>query len=73
MSAITIRMPDEQYERLKALSKRRRTSVNKLIDEMATQLLAEIDAETHFQLRAQRGQGKAARGLELLEKAKINE
>jgi predicted DNA-binding ribbon-helix-helix protein len=70
MSALTIRMPDEKYQRLKALSRRRRTSVNQLIDEMATLLLAEADAETHFQLRAARGIGMQARGLQLLDKAK---
>lgn len=70
MSAPTIRLPDDKYERLKALSKRRSTSVNQLINEMTTLLLAEADAETHFLLRAQRGQGKQARGLALLEKAK---
>jgi predicted DNA-binding ribbon-helix-helix protein len=70
MSALTIRMPDEKYQRLKALSRRRRTSVNQLIDEMATLLLAEADAETHFQLRAARGTGMQARGLQLLDKAK---
>ena len=70
MSALTIRMPDGKYQRLKALSRRRRTSVNQLIDEMATLLLAEADAETHFLLRAQRGQDKQKRGLALLEKAK---
>ena len=32
MSALTIRLPDDKYERLKALSKRRGTSVNRLID-----------------------------------------
>lgn len=69
MSALTIRMADDKYQRLKALSRRRRTSVNQLIDEMATLLLAESDAETHFLLRAGRGTGKQARGLELLEKA----
>ncbi len=36
---------------------------------MATLILAEFDAETRFQLRAERGRGKADRGLELLEKA----
>ena len=40
MSALTIRLPDDKYERLKALSKRRGTSVNRLIDEMTTLLLA---------------------------------
>lgn len=70
MSALTVRMADDKYERLKALSRRRRTSVNQLIDEMATLLLAESDAETHFLLRAERGKGRQARGLELLDKAK---
>lgn len=70
MSALTIRLPDEKYERLKQLSKRRGTSVNRLIDEMATVLLVESDAEARFQLRAERGQGKAAQGIALLRKAR---
>lgn len=69
MSALTIRMPDEKYERLKALSRRRHTSVNRLIEEMATLVLAGADAETHFLLRAQRGQGRQQRGLSLLDTA----
>lgn len=69
MSALTIRLPDDKYERLKALSKRRGTSVNRLIDEMATLLLAEFDAEARFALRSERGLGQAARGLDLLAKA----
>jgi len=69
MSALTIRMADDKYQRLKALSRRRHVSVNQLIDQMATLLLAEADAETHFLLRAQRGEDRQARGLELLEKA----
>lgn len=70
MSALTIRLPDDKYQRLKELSRRRHTSVNRLIDEMTTLMLAEFDAETRFLLRAERGQDKAARGIELLEKAK---
>lgn len=70
MSALTIRLPDEKYQRLKRLSKRRGTSVNRLIDDLTTLALVEFDAETHFLARARRGQGKAARGLALLEKAK---
>ena len=67
---MTIRLPDDKYERLKALSKRRGTSVNRLIDEMATLLLAEFDAEARFQLRAERGRDKTQRGLSLLRKAR---
>ena len=69
MSALTIRLPEDKYERLKELSKRRGMSVNRLIDEMATLLLAEFDAETRFALRARRGRGRAQRGMQLLQKA----
>lgn len=70
MSALTIRLPDDKYQRLKELSQRRHTSVNRLIDEMTTLMLAEFDADIRFQLRAERGQKKTARGMALLEKAK---
>ncbi len=70
MSALTIRMPDDKYERLKELARQRNTSVNRLIDEMTTALLAESDAQTRFELRAARGrQIGVERGRELLEKA----
>ena len=69
MSALTIRLPDDKHERLKELSRRRGTSVNRLIDEMTTVMLAEFDAETRFLLRAKRGRTRTARGLELLRKA----
>lgn len=69
MSAITIRMPDEKYQRLKALAQRRGTSINRLVDEMTTLMLAESDLETRFELRAARGQGRQAEGLALLHKA----
>ena len=70
MSALTVRLPDEKYRLLKQLSKRRGTSVNRLIDEMATLMIAEFDAETRFLLRAKRGRGQTERGLWLLSKAK---
>ena len=45
------------------------TSVNRLVDEMATVMLAEFDAETRYQARTIRGQGKIEAGLDLLKKA----
>jgi predicted DNA-binding protein len=69
MSALIIRMPQEKRERLQQVAKERNLSVNKLIEEMATVAIAEHDAEVRFHVRAARGQGKAARGLELLRKA----
>ena len=70
MSALTIRLPDDKHQRLKELSQRRGVSINRLIDEMTTLMLAEFDAETRFRLLAERGQGKTERGLELLAKAR---
>jgi len=74
MSALTIRMADDKYQRLKELAKSRKTSVNRLIDDMATALLAEYDAQTRFQLRAERGSrlGKE-RAMEVLDKASLND
>ena len=71
MSALIIRMPEEKRERLKTLAKSRNVSVNKLIEEMATVMLAEFDAETRFRIRAARGRGRQERGLELLRKAVV--
>jgi predicted DNA-binding protein len=69
MSALTFRLPDDKHERLKELSRQRKISINRLLDEMTTLMLAEFDAETRFQLRASRGHGQEARGLALLQKA----
>jgi len=69
MPALAARLPDEKYHRLKALAQGRGTPLNRLIDEMATLMLAEFDAETRFKLRAERGANRAARGIELLKKA----
>jgi hypothetical protein len=69
MSALTLRLPDDKHARLRALAQSRGTSVNRLLDEVTTLLLAEFDAETRYRLRAQRGAGKTERGLALLDKA----
>ena len=69
MAALTVRLPDEKHRRLKALAKSRGASLNRLIDEMTTLMLAEFDAETRFRIRSEHGAGKTERGLELLEKA----
>ena len=69
MSALTIRLPDDKHQRLRALAESRDTTLNRLIDDKATVMLAEFDAETRFKLRAARGAGQAERGLDLLQKA----
>lgn len=66
MSILTIRLPDDKHERLKALAKSNAISVNKLIDELATVALANFDARVRFEARAARGD--PGRALALLDK-----
>ncbi len=66
MATMTIRIPDDQHERLKALAARRGISLNKLMEEFSTRAIVEADAESRFLVRADRG--KTNRGLELLDK-----
>lgn len=69
MSAITLRLPDDKHLRLKSLAEQRGLSVNQLLNEMTTALLADFDAEVRFRVRSARGAGRAERGIELLDKA----
>ena len=66
MRRLTIRLPDDKHERLKALAARRGVSLNKLVEEFSTIALTEFDAESRFHARAARGD--VGRGLELLER-----
>ncbi len=66
MSTLTIRLPDDKHERLKALARANAVSINKLIDELATVALANFDARVRFEARAKRG--NPARALALLDK-----
>ncbi len=65
MAVLTIRIPDEKHNRLKALAARRKVSLNKLMEELSTQALAEFDSEVRF--RALAASGEVARGLEILD------
>lgn len=67
MSTLTIRLPDDKHERLKALARSNQISVNKLMDELATVALANYDARVRFETRA--SSGRSARALELLDRA----
>ena len=48
MATLTIRLPDDKHERLKAFAQSRGISVNKLVAELSTIALAEFDAFTRF-------------------------
>jgi plasmid stability protein len=66
MGTLTVRLPDDKHERLKALAARRKISVNKLMEELSTQALAEFDSEVRF--RALAASGRARKGLDVLDK-----
>ncbi|MEO1132002.1 MAG: toxin-antitoxin system HicB family antitoxin [Cyanobacteria bacterium J06639_1] len=66
MATLTIRIPDEKYARLKAFASHRKVSVNKLMEELSTQALAEFDTETRF--RAMAARGSIEKGLNVLDK-----
>lgn len=65
MKTLTIRMPDDKANRLKALAQRCNISVNKLIEELSTIALTEYDAQVSYEVRAARA--TAAQGLALLD------
>jgi predicted transcriptional regulator len=66
MATMTIRIPDEQHDRLKLLAKARGVSVNKLIEEFSIRATTEFDVESRFRLAAARGKVEA--GLKVLDK-----
>ncbi len=70
MATLTIRMPDDKHNRLKALAQYRHVSVNKLVEELSIQALAEFDSEIRF--RALAARGNASKGLDLLSKLDAN-
>jgi hypothetical protein len=66
MSTLTIRLPNDQHERLKALAAHRGVSLNKLFEEFSAKALAEFDVETRFRVRATNGDPNA--GLAILDR-----
>ncbi len=66
MITLTIKLPDDKHSRLKALASHKKVSINKLIEELSTQALAEFDSEVRF--RALAASGNIKNGLNILEK-----
>lgn len=65
MSTLTIRLPDDQHDRLRVLASQRGVSLNKLFEEFSTKALTEFDMESRFRIRAARGD--KAKGLAILD------
>ena len=66
MSVVTLRIDAAKHARLKLLAASRNTSVNRLLDELATVALVQHDMKIQFRSAAKAG--NPARGLALLKK-----
>ena len=66
MATLTIRLPDDKHERLRALASHKKVSINKLMEELSTKALAEFDSEVRFRALASTGNPK--KGLDILDK-----
>jgi predicted transcriptional regulator len=66
MSTLTIRLPDDTAERLKALARSRGLSTNKLVEQLSAHALAAWDTENHF--RALAATGDVNRALAILDR-----
>jgi hypothetical protein len=63
MSTLTIRLPETKHQRLKAFTRARGVSVNKLVEEGATVALAQVGSENRYRIRAARGKPEAGHAL----------
>jgi predicted DNA-binding protein len=66
MSTLTIRLPEDTAQRLKALAQSRGLSMNKLVEELSAHALSAWDTENHF--RAMAATGDAQRALAVLDR-----
>ena len=63
---MTLRLPDDQHQRLNSMAQARGLSLNKLLEQLSAQALTENDIELRYRRLAATGSIK--RGLELLDK-----
>ena len=66
MSVVTLRLPEDQHQRLKSMAQARGINLNKLFEQLTAQALTENDIELRYRRMAAVGSPK--RGLELLDK-----
>lgn len=64
MSTLTIRVPEQKYDRIKRIAQAKNISVNKLFDEWATVAIAEQDLFMRYQIQKQNANREV--GLTLL-------
>lgn len=68
MSAITIDLPKNQYEKLQQLADSQNMSVNKLLNNLSVMAISEYEAHKAFEERQRQGDIKA--GLTIIQKLK---
>ncbi len=66
MNELTIQLPADQHDRLKAMAVYRNTTLEKLFEDLAGRAITQFDAEMHFRARAARGDPEQA--LKLLDR-----
>jgi predicted transcriptional regulator len=66
MTTLTIRLPEDTAQRLRALAQSRGLSMNKLVEELSAQALSAWDTENHF--RAMAATGDVQRALAVLDR-----
>ncbi len=65
MSALTIHLPEDQYERLRKLAKRRGIRLERLVESLVGRVLADADIKSTFDYHVARGDRD--KGLTILE------
>jgi len=65
MSVVTVRLSEDQHQRLKAMAKGRVISLNKLFEQLTAPALTENDIELRYRRLA--ATGDKVRGLEVLD------
>ena len=60
MSVLTIRLPEEKHDRLRAMAQSRGLSANRLLDELTTIALAQHDTWVWFRAEAAKGDPQSA-------------
>ena len=60
MSTLTIRLPEDTAQRLKALAQSRGLSMNKLVEQLSAHALSAWDTENHFRAMAATGDVQTA-------------
>ena len=65
ISLVTLRLPEQRHQRLKAMAQSRGISLNKLFEQLTAQALTENDIEIRYRRMA--ATGSAERGLALLD------